>query len=216
VTEEGEARLTGLRERKKELTRQQISAVATDLFQERGFEQVTVAEVARAADVSTKTVFNYFPRKEDLYFDRGPQTKALISQALEHRAPDETTLRALWGLAAQLVETRHPLGRISAPQARFWHTVLESPTLRARLRETTEEAEVWLGELFARAEGSAASAPWPAVKAAAAISVFRTVYGHAVGRFLDGEPEETVEADYLSDLRRAFDALERGFGAPAS
>ena len=216
MAEEGEARLGGLRERKKELTRQQISAVATDLFLERGFEQVTVAEVARAANVATKTVFNYFPRKEDLYFDRGPQTKALISQAVQHRAPDETTLRALWLLAARLVETRHPLGRISAAQARFWHTVLESPTLRARLREMTEEAEVWLGELFEQAGDSATSASWPAVKAAAAIAAFRTVYGHAVGRLLDGEPEETVEADYLSDLRRAFDALDRGFDAPTS
>jgi AcrR family transcriptional regulator len=216
VTDEGEARLSGLRERKKELTRQQISAVATDLFLERGFEQVTVAEVARTANVSTKTVFNYFPRKEDLYFDRGPQTKALISEALEHRAPDETTLRALWRLAARLLEARHPLGRISAAQARFWLTVLESPTLRARLREMTEEAEVWLGELFAQDGNPATSVSWPAVKAAAAISAFRTVYGHAVGRIIDGEPEAAVEADYLSDLRRAFDALERGFDQPAS
>jgi AcrR family transcriptional regulator len=215
VTEEGEARLGGLRERKKELTRQQISAVATDLFKERGFEQVTVAEVARAANVSTKTVFNYFPRKEDLYFDRGPQAKALISQALEHRAPDETMLRALRGLATRQAEARHPLGRTSAADAPFWRTVMESPTLRARLRELAEEAEAWLTEQFARHEDSDTPGCWPAVKAGATVAALRAVYGRALGRILAGEPEAAVEADYLRDLRRAFDALERGFDEPA-
>lgn len=60
----------GLRERKKRLTRQRISGEATALFLERGFDEVAVAEVARAAGVSTMTVFNYFPRKEDLFLDR--------------------------------------------------------------------------------------------------------------------------------------------------
>jgi AcrR family transcriptional regulator len=212
-TEETEAALSGLRERKKELTRQQISNTATGLFQERGFEQVTVAEVARAANVSTKTVFNYFPRKEDLYFDRGPEAKALISRAVQGRAPDETTLRALWNLAARLAETRHPLGHVSAVNGPYWRTVLESPTLRARLREAVEEAEAELAELYARAEPAASPGPWPAVKAAATVSAFRAVYGHAIGRILAGEPADAVDADYLRDLRRAFQALETAFDA---
>src|SRR4051794_10762590 len=60
---------TGRRERKKQQTRQAISDVATTLFLERGFDAVTVAEVARAADVAVQTVFNHFPAKEDLFFD---------------------------------------------------------------------------------------------------------------------------------------------------
>lgn len=60
----------GLRERKKRQTRQYISDVATGLFLERGFEAVTVAEIAEAANVSVNTVYNYFPAKEDLFFDR--------------------------------------------------------------------------------------------------------------------------------------------------
>src|SRR3954466_4940529 len=58
----------GLRARKKRVARQAIAATARRLFAERGFDSVTVAEVAAAADVSEKTVFNHFPTKEDLAF----------------------------------------------------------------------------------------------------------------------------------------------------
>src|SRR3954471_13588218 len=64
------AMAVGLRERKKEQTRERIAQVARDLFLARGFENVTVAEVARAAEVAQKTVFNYFPTKEDLFYWR--------------------------------------------------------------------------------------------------------------------------------------------------
>src|ERR1700712_5361728 len=74
----------GLRERKKRETRQHLSDIATGLFYERGFDAVSVAEVADAAGVSKMTVFNYFPRKEDLFFDRGPELAELFSEAI-HR-----------------------------------------------------------------------------------------------------------------------------------
>ena len=66
----GRRRAQGLRERKKLQTRELIAETARRLFAERGFEAVTVAEVARAADVAEKTVFNYFPTKEDLVYWR--------------------------------------------------------------------------------------------------------------------------------------------------
>jgi len=74
----------GLRERKKRLTRQRISDTATALFLERGFDQVTVADVARACDVSEpeKTVYNYFPSKESLVLDQEETWTAAIRQAL--------------------------------------------------------------------------------------------------------------------------------------
>jgi AcrR family transcriptional regulator len=209
-----EAALTGLRERKKQLTRQQISAVATGLFLERGFDRVTVAEVARAANVSTKTVFNYFPRKEDLFFDRGPEAAALVARALRTRPAGEGPLRAFGRLIRRQAASGHPVARIAARDVPFWRTAVESPTLRARLRELVQEAEAGLAALIASEQGLDEDALWPRVQAAAAVGAFRAVYGHALARMLAGADPELVAADYLRDLDRAFDALEAGFAAP--
>src|ERR1043165_277586 len=102
-------RMMGLREAKKRQTRQTLSEVATRLFAEHGFDRVTVAEVAAAANVSKMTVFNYFPRKEDLLFDLQPEAEHLLHQAVRDRQPGETAIAALRRLALRLLEQRHPL-----------------------------------------------------------------------------------------------------------
>src|SRR5450432_2749303 len=75
----------GLRERKKRLMRQQLSDTATELFLERGFDAVRVADVAAACGVSEKTVFNYFPTKESLLLDRLEGTMAALRAGLADR-----------------------------------------------------------------------------------------------------------------------------------
>src|SRR5215213_2476040 len=77
----------GLRERKKRQTRDAIAAAAMGLFLARGFDDVTVAEIAAAADVSEKTVFNYFPAKEDLVFARAHDRLAERVDAIRNRPP---------------------------------------------------------------------------------------------------------------------------------
>jgi AcrR family transcriptional regulator len=84
-----------LRESNKARTRLAISNVATRLFIERGFENVTVAEIAEAAQVSVKTVFNYFPTKEDLFFDRAGAVRDALLDAVRERPPDISPLEAL-------------------------------------------------------------------------------------------------------------------------
>src|SRR3954451_6546949 len=85
---------TGLRERKKQRTRELIAESARRLFGERGFEAVTVAEIARAADVSAQTVFNYFPTKEDLVYWRLESFEDELLGTIRARAPGESVLTA--------------------------------------------------------------------------------------------------------------------------
>src|SRR3954467_9925864 len=85
---------TGLRERKKQQTRLLIANTARALFAERGFDAVTVAEVARAADVAEKTVFNYFPTKEDLFYSGMEAFEERLLDAVRDRAPGEPVLEA--------------------------------------------------------------------------------------------------------------------------
>src|SRR5262245_50975480 len=85
----------GLRERKKAKTRLSISQIATQMFIERGFDAVTVAEVAAAAEVSVATIFNYFETKEDLFFDRERDIIAEHCRFVRERKVGETIIVAL-------------------------------------------------------------------------------------------------------------------------
>ena len=79
--------MAGLRERKKEQTRRLIAETARQLFSERGFEHVTIAEIAEAADVAVQTVFNYFPTKEDLVYWRLASFEGELLAAVRERGP---------------------------------------------------------------------------------------------------------------------------------
>src|SRR4051794_2681963 len=88
----------GLRERKKHRTRREISDVATRLFERDGFEAVTLAQIADAAEVSVKTIFNYFGSKEDLYFDRAAELRESLLSTVRDRPAGTSVLDALHGL----------------------------------------------------------------------------------------------------------------------
>ena len=85
----------GLRERHKQETRQAISDTATQMFVARGFDEVTIAQVADAAGVAKMTVTNYFPRKEDLVFDRAEAVERHLADVIAARAPGESMLAAI-------------------------------------------------------------------------------------------------------------------------
>ncbi len=135
---------SSLRARKKAQTRQAISDEATRLFMERGFDAVTLAEVAEAAGVSVKTIFNYFGSKEELFLDREEQLHAAIVAAIRDRGPD---VRVTAALIALFTEERLPDGDGWTPLFRperfamfrrfltVWH---ESPSLQARYLSSNE------------------------------------------------------------------------------
>ena len=198
----------GLRERKKRQTRQAISDIASGLFMLRGFDNVTVAEVARAANVSTKTVFNYFPRKEDLFLDRIPEAIELINQAVHGRPPGEEPPAALRRLFLDLLRRGHPLAGIGEGYQHFWQVILDSPALLARLRECVEEVEDQLACLLAEAAGTGPGDPRAQMTAALIVTVYRTTFVISARRVLAGEPAAAVIPDHIALLEHAFAALE--------
>ena len=129
------------RESKKRETRQRISDVATELFLARGFDAVTLDEIAAAATVSKMTVFNYFPRKEDLMLDRQDDLKLLFfREAIRARPKGQSPIAALRLLMSKLRAQKHPFVRFDHHMADFWRFIAASPSLEARLRELNDEA----------------------------------------------------------------------------
>jgi AcrR family transcriptional regulator len=128
-----------LRSRKRLATRQAISVAATRLFLARGFDHVTVDEIAAAADVGRMTVFNHFPRKEDMFFDRDEAGRATLRGALRRRDPRVAPIEALRLLAHRLVAERSPYVEFSAASQGFMETIAASETLKARARAIRDE-----------------------------------------------------------------------------
>ncbi|WP_436536794.1 TetR/AcrR family transcriptional regulator [Actinoplanes sp. HUAS TT8] len=200
----------GLRERKKRQTRELISGIATMLFLQRGFDPVTVAEVAAAAGVSPKTVFNYFPRKEDLFLDRFPELIDLVTHAVRGRREGTSVPAAVRGMVFSLLETGHPLsGYTEQSHAAFYRVVVDSPALQARVREFLQELEDLLAGLFAEAEGVPPDSPRARLAAAVTVAAYRSVYMTAASRLLSGADFLEVRDSLPDEYRSAFDAAER-------
>lgn len=129
------------RESKKRETRQRISDVATKLFVARGFDAVTLDEIAVAAKVSKMTVFNYFARKEDLMLDREADLKLLFFRdALRARPKGQAPIETLRRLLDELRDQKQPFLHIDPRAVGWWRVVSASPSLEARLHELGDEA----------------------------------------------------------------------------
>src|SRR5215472_19309768 len=114
----------GLRESKKLQTRRAIAATGMRLFVTRGFDHVTVGEIAREAGVSEKTVFNYFPSKEDIFFDEVPERLEALTEAIRGRRPGQSLVETMRELQ------RKQCGRLASPGfAHFAQAIAESPAL---------------------------------------------------------------------------------------
>ncbi|MES2038559.1 MAG: TetR/AcrR family transcriptional regulator [Pseudomonadota bacterium] len=146
-----------LRSRKRLAMRQGISNAATLLFQERGFDHVTVDEIAAAADVGRMTVFNHFPRKEDMFFDRDEEGREMLRTALRQRDPAISPVETLRLLAHKLVADESPYvrfaaaakGFISPGSQGFIETIEGSETLKARARAIRDEIAQVVAEAMA-------------------------------------------------------------------
>lgn len=147
------------RARKRLAMRENISNVATHLFMERGFDHVTVDEIAAAADVGRMTVFNYFPRKEDMFFDRDEEGREIVREALRRRDPGVAPIEALRLLAHRLISQESPFVRFSAGSQGFMETVEASETLKARARAIRDELAQVVAQALSQSVGREANDP---------------------------------------------------------
>lgn len=192
-----------LRESKKRETRERISDVATALFFERGFDAVTVDEIAAAARVSKVTVFNYFPRKEDLHLDRNPDVKVLLHEALATKPKGQSPIEALRRLAHRLCEEKHPFAYVDGEILRWWRVVAASPSLRARVREMGDEAASTLAHELAGPKPDAATR----LVAGMVVLTWRNAYSEAVAVVERGGSSKKAGAAFGALIDQGFAAV---------
>lgn len=166
----------GLRERKKRETRQRISDIATGLFLEHGFVTVTIAEVAEAADVSVNTVYNYFPAKEDLFFDRSAGVVEQLSRWVRGRADGESAVRAVLRELRADVEAVSPRIGLLEGYDRFMRCIQEAPPLRSRLWSMQQEIHDHLASTLREETGADADDPLPGLIAGQIAWIHQTVF----------------------------------------
>ncbi|AKH82041.1 TetR family transcriptional regulator [Streptomyces sp. CNQ-509] len=198
----------GLRERKKQRTRRLLSETAVRLFLERGYDAVSVAEVAAAAEVSKPTLFRYFPSKEDLVLHRFADHQDEAARVVTARAEGESPLAALRRNFLDGLERRDPVtGLCDDPAVIAYQRLLYgTPSLVARLAGWQERSERVLADALG---GPAVRARLAAGQIAA---VQRILAEENVRRIADGESADAVAPDAKEAAELAFRQLAKGIG----
>ena len=198
----------GLRERKKRETREAITRAAWKLFARRGFDAVTVADIARAAKVSEKTVFNYFPTKEDLVFGAGMQRTAALIDAVRAHPPGASIVEPFrrWTMDYLDRVEHDPVESTTA----IPRLVMASDQLRVRLFVGWEREAALLGPVIAEQVGESDDGLVPTVVARTLAWTHRVIFRAAFTRLIDGEDQARVAADLRVEATAAYDLLERG------
>src|SRR5207245_8748314 len=199
----------GLRERKKQQTRELIAEAARRLFADRGFDQVTVAEVARAANVSEVTVFNYFPTKEDLLYGGMQFFEESLLDAVRSRQPGASVLEAF---RRPIFEGFKRLATDEATAAIIasGKMIQASPALEMREREIVANYTRQLADLLADEAGAKPGDVEVMGVASALMGVQRALVAYVRAGVLAGRRGEKLTSDARSQATRAFARLEKG------
>jgi AcrR family transcriptional regulator len=201
----------GLRERKKQRTRQLIADTARRLFAERGFEAVPVAEIARQAEVSEATVFNYFPTKEDIFYSRLEAFEEELLASIRHRNPGESVLEAFGRFVTAprgLLATRDP--EQVEHLAAITRVITESPSLLAREQQIYAKYTDGLARLLA-AETRAGSddiEPW--VVARTLVGLHQAAVDYSRHQILAGTRNPALARRVRRQTQAALDLLAVG------
>jgi AcrR family transcriptional regulator len=204
---------TGLRERKKQQTRQLIADTARRLFAKRGFEGVTVAEVARAADVAEATVFNYFPTKEDLFYSGLEAFEEALLSAIREREAGESVLAAFGRFVLEprgLLAAKDPdaIERLAA----ITRVITDSPALLAREQQIFTGYTASLAALIADETRAHADAIEPWVVANALMGVHQALVDYTRRQIVAGTRNPRLARQVRAQAKQALAALERGLG----
>ena len=193
----------GLRERKKQKTRDTIIKVALELFAEQGYEHTTIAEIADAAEVSPRTIFAYFPSKEDIVFCQLPEAQERLGQALRERPDGATALDVLRDFIAASLS--------SDPNTVLRKRIVESDeTLQRGERARNGPFEQLLVEAIAEDLHAGPDDIRPQIVAAAAVAAFTAVRERDPASPPDSDsPEQTMAVidDIMDFVRGGLDAL---------
>ncbi|MFF2330386.1 MULTISPECIES: TetR/AcrR family transcriptional regulator [unclassified Streptomyces] len=204
-----------LRERKKLQTRRRLLAAATELFAERGFDKVSVAEIAEAADVSKMTVFNYFAGKEDLVLAPMEEHIGDVARVVGERAPGESATDAARRQFLAAVESRDPsVGMSDAPVVLGLRRLIqETPSLLIRAHAFSMRALDLLAEVLIE-EGEEPSTA--RIAAAQLISTRNALIAANQRRLLAGDSADAIAPDALALAAQGFDLLDKGLGGFAT
>jgi AcrR family transcriptional regulator len=186
----------GLRERKKQRTRETIARVALDLFEEHGYQATTLDDIAQAADVSTRTIFAYYPSKEDILFADFPQMKAALARALDERPHGADALDTLRSFILSIEKDELHLRRVQI--------VRHDETLQSRERARLAEIEALVAAAIARDLNAADDDLRPRLIAGSLIAAFDA---------LDTRPDTAAPEDLEALIDPVFTFLRGGLDA---
>jgi AcrR family transcriptional regulator len=197
----------GLRERKKQQTRDTIARVALQLFAERGYDETTLAEIAEAADVSPRTIFGYFQSKEDILFCEEPHYLENLKRKLDERPPGTTTIDAIRDLLTS-VDPPDEAARLRKK------IVSANPTLQMRMRARHAQLEPLIAESIAKDLDAGPDDVRPLLVASSMTAAFMAVRDRFFEAESGGEPISHEQGMQILDqvlefLRGGFDALQR-------
>jgi AcrR family transcriptional regulator len=197
----------GLRERKKRQTRQHIADTAARLFGQRGYEQVTVVDVAEAAEVSEQTVYNYFPTKKDLVFDLEEDLRDRLADLIKDRPAGASPAAAIRDDALNFVAA---IKSVPAEQTRGGLDYLAaiSPTIRQLSLEMTDR----LADAIAAAltETTAGLHPQLAkVQAIALAWVYQTITDESGRRRVAGQGSRQIAHQLRPSIENIIDSLDQ-------
>jgi AcrR family transcriptional regulator len=199
--------VTGLRERKKNQTRQHIADTAVTLFVARGFDAVTVDEVAQAAEVSKKTVFNYFATKEDLVFSHLDERQAALVALVRDRPTGVSLVQAFRDETLQMLDH---LGEHGSRRDVLLGLVRTSTSLQRRAHLMQAQFAQAIADELAVVTGAPESDPLPMAVAHMLLGAHRSVLLECHRRISSGAAPAEAGAALKPDVHRIFAVLENG------